>query len=71
MSEVSVVISFPRVDSLIPTRRVEMQYRRAAPRDTVASSFVHQHFCAIGRSASLAAFPRGAWERDVILGVVA
>jgi len=37
-----------------------MQYRRAAPRDTVASSFVHQYFCATGRSASLTAFPRSA-----------
>ena len=51
---------------LVPTRRVGMQYRRAAPREAVESNWVLLWFCVTGRSASWTAFPRSAWERGFI-----
>jgi len=44
---------------LIPTRRVGMPSRRAAPRVTGNVAYT-------GRSASSPAFPRSTWERGVL-----
>ncbi|EGW21317.1 hypothetical protein [Methylobacter tundripaludum] len=60
MTELLVVIPPPYATVLVPTRRVGMQYRRAAPREAVESPLVRQWVRGTGRSAR---------ERDVIVAV--